>query len=262
MSVSPGRANGIDPRVGDIAGALEVILFDLDGTLRVNRPSYVQAFYDCAVRLGAEGGPEQRRAAARWAHYYWAESPDLKQDQRLYLAGSDPFWLNYALRSLLAFGCSEECASQLAPQVNDYMQNEHRSENWVPPDVPETLQALKDRGYRLGLLSNRDRPCQEQLAALALLDYFDLTLTAGEVGAWKPDPLIFTQALQQMECQASQAVYIGDNYYADVIGAQRAGVLAVLLDPDGIFPDADCPIIGRIGDLQDWLPTSPPIAAR
>jgi HAD superfamily hydrolase (TIGR01509 family) len=243
----------IDPRILKIASVLQAVLFDLDGTLRVNRPSFVQAFYDCAVRLGVEDGCEKRRHAARWTHYYWAESPEIKQDQRDYGDQSESFWLNYARRSLLAFDCTPEYASQLAPRVNDYMRNEHHPDNWVPPDVPETLQALKEGGYLLGLLSNRLRPCQEFLAGIGLLDYFDLVLVAGEVGAGKPDPLIFTQALQRLGCRAAWALYIGDNYFADVVGAQHAGILPVLLDPEEIFPDADCPVIDEIGDLQEWL---------
>jgi len=76
---------------------------------------------------------------------------------------------------------------------------------------------------------------------------------AGEVGAEKPDPLIFTEALQRLDSRAAQALYVGDNYYADVVGAQRAGILPVLLDPEAIFPEADCPVINEIRDLQDWL---------
>jgi FMN phosphatase YigB (HAD superfamily) len=42
---------------------------------------------------------------------------------------------------------------------------------------------------------------------------------------------------------------VGDNYYADVIGAQRAGLPAVLVDAEDIFPEADCSVINEIGQL-------------
>lgn len=47
-----------------------VILFDLDGTLRHNRPDANNTLFDCAVGLGARDSLENRRRAARWAHYY------------------------------------------------------------------------------------------------------------------------------------------------------------------------------------------------
>ena len=53
-----------------------------------------------------------------------------------------------------------------------------------------------------------------------------------------------------MEIEPGQAVYVGDNYFADVIGAQRAGIGAVLIDPQDLFPEADCPVIQKISELK------------
>ena len=72
----------------------------------------------------------------------------------------------------------------------------------------------------------------------------------GWVSAWKPDPGLFAHALERLEIAPEQAIYVGDNYYADVIGARRAGLGPVLYDPDQVFPDADCPVIRSIGELR------------
>ncbi len=81
-------------------------------------------------------------------------------------------------------------------------------------------------------------------------------MTAGEAGAWKPDPAIFALALQRMGAPASTAAYVGDNYYADVVGARRAGLQPLLLDPQELFPEAGCPVIRTIGELQALVITS------
>jgi FMN phosphatase YigB (HAD superfamily) len=47
---------------------------------------------------------------------------------------------------------------------------------------------------------------------------------------------------------------VGDNYWADVVGARRAGVTPVLLDPQGLFPEADCLVLDELDDLLAWLP--------
>jgi HAD superfamily hydrolase (TIGR01509 family) len=229
-----------------------IVLFDLDGTLRFNRPSSTKAFYDCAANLGAQDGSEQRRRAMQWMHSYWANSVALSEDLRLY-PDDDLFWSNYAVRSLLAFGCTAEEARCLAPDVHRYMREEHRPVSWTPPETMEILSVLQQAGMRLGVLSNRDRSCQEELAELGLLKFFELALVAGELSAWKPDPLIFLRTLERMGAGPEQAVYVGDNYYADVIGAQRAGLTPILYDPEEIFPDAECTVVRTLGEIPVLL---------
>jgi HAD superfamily hydrolase (TIGR01549 family) len=232
----------------------QAVLFDLDGTLRFSRPPYAQAFYDYAVRLGVSDSPERRRRAAQWAHYYWAQSGELLTDMRDFWDEQEQrFWVNYAVRSLLAFDCSAESAQSLAPEVSRYMREEHQSEDIVPEEVFITLQALKDAGYRLGLLSNRPHAYHELLEQLGLANYFEVVLAAGEIDCWKPEPGIFLHALERMKIEAGQALYVGDNYYADILGAQRAGLRPVLYDPEQVFPDASCTVIQHIADLLPVL---------
>jgi FMN phosphatase YigB (HAD superfamily) len=70
---------------------------------------------------------------------------------------------------------------------------------------------------------------------------------------WKPDPGILTEAIRRSNGQPETSIYVGDNYYADVISARAAGMVPVLLDPRAIFPEADCRVIGRLPELVDWL---------
>lgn len=232
---------------------VDTILFDLDGTLRHSRPPFVQAFYDYAVSLGAVDGVENRRKAAQWTHYYWAQSKELEQDSRQFDIKDESFWIYYAERSLLAFDCSTECAQSLAPEVQRYMRLDHVSEDFIPPEVPETLERLKLANYRLGLLSNRSQPVHDYLNDVGLAKYFDLTLVAGEVNSWKPDPEIFLHALKRIEASPGKTIYLGDNYYADIVGAKNAALTPILLDPELVFPDADCIVINSIGELPQLL---------
>lgn len=232
---------------------VDTILFDLDGTLRHNRPSFVKAFYDYAVSLGVDDGIGKRRKAAQWTHYYWAQSSELAQDSRQFDIQDESFWIYYAQRSLLAFDCSVECAQSLAPEVQRYMRECHTSEDYVPPEVPQTLDQLKNANLRLGLLSNRSQPCHDYLREIGLAGYFDLALVAGEVNSWKPDAEIFHQAMQRLGASPEKTIYIGDNYYADIVGAKNAALFPVLLDPEEVFPDADCQVLKSIGDLPSML---------
>lgn len=231
-------------------GRIQVILFDLDGTLRYHFPPADQALYDYAVSLGLEDGLEKRRRAARWAHYYWAESPEYQEDMARFPERGEEFWRNYTVRSLLAFDCDHASAVALADQVRSWMQTEYQPEDRLSPHVLEMLQMLKEHGFRLGVLSNRKENCLEYLGQLGLASFFELSLVAGEVQKRKPDPDLFLIALERIGIDPSQAIYVGDNYYADIIGARGAGIFSILYDPMDIFQDADCVKIKAISELR------------
>jgi FMN phosphatase YigB (HAD superfamily) len=153
---------------------IQTILFDLDGTLRYNRPASFDVFLDYAAHLGANNTPEVRRHVTSWTHYYWAQSPELAQDVKTYRELNDDFWVHYATRCLVQSGESLACAKEMAPEINRYMLEEHHPEDWIPPEVPETLELLKEAGFHLGVLSNRDEPCTAYLGQVDLLKYFEL----------------------------------------------------------------------------------------
>jgi putative hydrolase of the HAD superfamily len=112
----------------------------------------------------------------------------------------------------------------------------------------------------VGLITNRDNVERfyELLEELDLRHHFDMTLASGEVGIRKPEPGIFFAALDQIGGTPEQSIYVGDNYWADVVGAKRAGLTPVLLDPRGLFPECDGLVVEQIDDLLAWLP---PLAA-
>jgi HAD superfamily hydrolase (TIGR01549 family) len=233
------------------------VLFDLDGTLRHSRPSFNQAFFDAAHQLGLPDGRESRKRAMRWLHYYWAQSPEMLADRARY-PDERQFWTNHARLNLIAYGCAGEHAEGLAAQVYAYLRDQFQPEDWVYPYVPALLARLRASGLRLGVLSNRTNPCQEDLERLGLAEYFEMAVVAGEFGAWKPDPEIFQQALTRLGNPAHETLYVGDNYYADVIGAENAGLVPVLLDPDGLFPEANCQVIARLEELPAILERNQP----
>jgi HAD superfamily hydrolase (TIGR01549 family) len=232
---------------------VSAVLFDLDGTLRINLPSTNHTFFDYAAQLGAVDSPERRRSALRWVHYYWAQSPEMLQDQQTYAGLTDAFWTYYSYRTLINFSCPETQALDLGPQVHQRMQAEYRSVDHVPPDVWNTLSTLRDAGFTLGVVSNRRNSYAEQMLALGLAPFFQFALAAGEVNSWKPEPVIFHHALALLGAQPDQTIYVGDNYFADILGASNAGLRPVLLDPEGLFPEATCPVITSLGGLLQVL---------
>ena len=235
------------------ANGIKAIFFDLDGTLRHSVPSGGDVFTDHVITLGLQVNEESRLRAMRWEHLYWANSMDLRDALLAHSADTENFWIEYSRRRLLALGASPEQATELAPTISKHMGEFYRPESIVPEDVRRALPLLKQAGYILAVLSNRDQPFHELLLEHGIGEFFDFSLAAGEVQVWKPDPGLFEHALQRVHLSASEAIYVGDNYYADVVGSRRAGLRPVLYDPLGIFPDPDCEPINSFDELNSIL---------
>jgi len=232
---------------------IKTVIFDLDSTLRHNVPSADETVYKFAVQLGAPNSRDCRREGARWAHYYWAQSQDLADDLKQYGDLNGEFWKNYSLRYLRNIGLPEEKALELAPELTRLMEDGYNPQSYVYPQTFDTLRSIRNAGFTLGLVSNRSQPFHEEIQELGLTPYFDFMYVAADVNAWKPDPSIFERALSQSGSQPHEIVYIGDNFYADIIGAQRAGFHPILLDPEQVFPDANCTVIGSLRELEAML---------
>lgn len=112
----------------------------------------------------------------------------------------------------------------------------------VEESTPAMLGTLAERGYRLGIISNSNGSLRAHLARIGLSHSFELILDSSEVGVEKPHPEIFRLALEQAGgVEAERALYVGDVYAIDVLGAAGAGMHAILFDPLGGHDQAALP---------------------
>jgi putative hydrolase of the HAD superfamily len=122
------------------------------------------------------------------------------------------------------------------------------------------LRALRDRGLRLGIVSNvtlLPELMRADLDALGILPLLDGTTFSSEVGTRKPDPAIFRDALDKVGVEAARTVFVGDRLLDDIGGARAAGMRSVLTrefrqeEPGhDLQPDA---VIDRLADLPAAL---------
>jgi HAD superfamily hydrolase (TIGR01662 family) len=235
------------------SNGIKAIFFDLDGTLRHSVPSGGEVFTDYVITLGLPVDQEARLRALRWEHLYWANSVDLRDDLLAHSGETEKFWIEYSRRRLIALGASSEWATENAVKASLHMGEFYKPESIVPDDVRRALPQLKESGYMLGVISNRDKPFQDVLQEHGISEFFDLLLAAGEVNVFKPEPGVFEHALRCVKVSPEEAVYVGDNYFADVVGARRAGLLPILYDPLGIFPEPDCATIKSFDELNSVI---------
>ena len=124
--------------------------------------------------------------------------------------------------------------------------------------VRELLSALKQRGLRVGLLSNTTWPGEfhrQELQAFDLIGFFDALAFSCELGAWKPNASAYHYVTDQLGVSSAEAVFVGDIPQIDVLGAQRAGLRGVWVATDGgtagdVKPDA---VIHRLAELPAVL---------
>jgi putative hydrolase of the HAD superfamily len=200
---------------------MEAVLFDAFGTLIALDDPVARLQAALAVR-GEGRSPEQVDRAFREEVGYYREHQDTGRDGeslaelRLRCAAV----LRDALRSALSV---EDIRGVLGDSLR------YR----VFPDVLPTVDLLTGRGLRLGVVSNWDAGLPEILADVGVADRFTVVAASAVVGARKPDPRIFRQALDALDCQPGRAIHVGNSWDEDVVGAHAAGLAAVLIDRTG-----------------------------
>ena len=162
-------------------------------------------------------------------------------------AARDEFFGEY--ERLLLEGAGVEVSRDLALQVFARVRDTPRGFA-LYDDVLNALGALKRRGIVLALITNirgdANTLCREQ----GLFPAMDFAVGSEEVGAGKPDPAIFLEALHRAGTEPQETIHVGDQYDTDVMGAKAVGIHPVLLDRDNLKADVtDCPRILGLGEL-------------
>jgi HAD superfamily hydrolase (TIGR01549 family) len=236
-----------------LSALIKAILFDLDGTLRHHIPSAGDVFVEYVRDIGLHVSEEDRIRSEHWTHYYFAYSLELQADEKIFKGTPGGFWVNFTKRRLASLGLPEKQAIELAPEFSKYMSEFYKPEVHVPEDAHTLLASLKSSGYILGVVSNREEPYLEELKKIKMDGYFKFLLAGGEVNSYKPERIIFERALELAGASAQETMYIGDNYFADVVGARRAGLTPVLYDPASLFTEMECVTIKCFTDLHELL---------
>ncbi|MBU4301657.1 MAG: HAD-IA family hydrolase, partial [Actinobacteria bacterium] len=131
-------------------------------------------------------------------------------------------------------------------------------DRWRPfPDVEPVFERLKEKGYRLALISNWDSRLAKLCFDMGLDRYLDSVVSSATIGLIKPDPHIFDVALRRMGVDPRRAIHVGDHYYADILGARSAGISPVMIDRFGGGHAVDVPVIEDLYGLLSLIGIDP-----
>jgi len=123
------------------------------------------------------------------------------------------------------------------------------------PDVPRVLEEL-GKQYKLGIVTDAQSAyALPELRLTGLSDLFACVIVSGDYGYRKPDPRLFSLGLKALGVQPNQAIYLGNDMYHDVFGAQQVGLRAVFWptqwgkkEHPGVSPDY---IVYHFAQLRD-----------
>lgn len=163
----------------------------------------------------------------------------------------DEFWVKWNLRIL----------NNLQVKSNIWALAEFIKAQWWDytnvtsyPDVKRILPLLKERGLKIGLVTNGlQSDVNAILPKVGLQGFFDTVVVIDTLRKMKPDIEVFQYALQRLKTSPSQAIFIGDEVEADYRGAQRSGLTAYLIDRDGKVHDESLNKISSLDDLLDVI---------
>lgn len=92
------------------------------------------------------------------------------------------------------------------------------------------LEISRNRGIKIGICSDLTVHIQHRkLRALGISSYVDALVTSEEAGAEKPDPRIFTMILKKLQCRPEKALFVGDDFFRDIQGAEQLGIRSLWL---------------------------------
>lgn len=239
-----GRANP------DRFDYVEAVFFDVGGTLVYSELGHLDLLHQALVVIGYKLTRDKVLAANDLARRAVARRRR-RHASRMNIGAASRMWLDHLAAALDLDLRGADLERELTLAIREI---ETRSPEILDPDAHELLAGLQARGYRLGVISNWAADLTDYLRSFGLAKYFDAVIASEAVETSKPHREIFLRGLTALDCSPSSAVHVGDDYWADVVGAREIGIHPVLIDRDREDVHADCATITRLGELAELLP--------
>ena len=127
------------------------------------------------------------------------------------------------------------------------------SREFILDGVPDMIERLRSRGYRMGIVSNIANPAYDIPARDGLKSLFGAVIYSYDYGICKPSPILFNQALSALESSADETLMAGDSLISDIQGAKTAGIRGVLVSGMGLVYEH--PRLSSVLEIEEYLET-------
>jgi len=142
----------------------------------------------------------------------------------------DEFWRDLTVDWLKESELPADLLQPVIDEANRRIYGEGSEVLFLFKDVKPCLDRLKAAGFRMAVVSNWDISLTKCLRAFDLLPYFEVVCASMVEGFEKPDPRLFRVALNHLGVAPEKTMHIGDDVAADIGGARKAGIKAMLID--------------------------------
>jgi putative hydrolase of the HAD superfamily len=200
---------------------LRAVIFDVDFTIAQPGPDLgPEGYRTLGARYGLELDPARYDDARRDAFATLHRHPELDHDEEI--------WFLFTQRIIEGMGGRGDTYACAVEMTNAW---EHAHHFELFDDVAPTLESLRARGLKVGLLSNTARDLDAFVEHHGLV--VDAVLTSRTHGKTKPHETIFRRMLELLDVTADEAAMVGDTVEDDIEGARAVGMQAVLVDRYG-----------------------------
>ena len=214
---------------------VRAVVFDVDFTLARPGPDLgPEGYRRLGRRYGLELDPARYEQARIDAFAEVKRHPELDHDEEI--------WVLFTERIIVGMGGRGNTYEAAREMERRWSESVHFE---LYDDALPVLDLLRERGLKIGMLSNSSRDLVEFVAHHGL--YADAVLTSRAHGKTKPHGSIFAAMLERLAVEPAEAVMVGDTIEDDVEGALAAGMRAVLLDREGRYPG----VPDRLDDLRE-----------
>lgn len=224
---------------------IQCITFDCADTLVKADWNPAPFAIGCARAVGLELDEQvaqetyERILYGRWKEY---QQLNLTRDPEV----CDGFWIDLTRDWMAKVNLDIGKLDMLMNEARRQLYGPDQKIFWLFDDTVAALDKLRSKGVKLAIISNWDYSLHRVVNNLNIKNYFDKVYASLEIGIEKPEPFIFTIALDELGVEAAHSLHIGDNPLDDVQGARGVGMHAILLDRN-----ADESRPGTLANLHD-----------
>jgi len=228
--------------------SIKVVLFDLGDTLIGTSLSAFETFQKILEHEGIYVSVEKVEKAFVMAK---EELGNVFEE----LIGKMPspefyhMWDSHVLKAL-----EVEDNGDLAREINKQWMD--MSGITIFPDAKPTLTVLRGKGIKTGIVSNAYEEEIQQICEMVGLDDFDIIVGSDTAQKAKPDPEIFLYALRKLGIIPEEAIYVGNDLEKDYRGAERTGMIPLLVVREDTKVSEPVKYIGGLMDLIDYVVNS------
>ena len=131
----------------------------------------------------------------------------------------------------------ETCNEEIKKAASELFDMVWLKERCVFNEVIPLFEELKQKGIKIGIISDTTPSLQKTLESLNLGKYIDCYTCSTTVGVMKPNPKIYYSALSELELKPDECIYV-DDYLPEAIGAKELGFTAFRINRKNLEKDS------------------------